>query len=118
MKTRRLAIIVLLAVLPSLGVFAQDTSNGKGETEMENIGKKAASGFEKIEDATVNGYKAIENGVVDGYMKVQNGAVNGYTKFQNGVVDCWGKFEDWMVEKLFGREGETVEQTRERLRKK
>ena len=34
-----------------------------------------------------------------------------------GAVDAYHKVEDTMVDKLFRREGETVEQAKERLRK-
>lgn len=59
---------------------------------------------EKIAKAVTEGYKKIENGVVNGYKKIENGAVNGFKK----VTDA-------CVEKLFAREGETVEEAKERL---
>ena len=59
---------------------------------------------EKIAEGVVNGYKAIENGVVGGYKKIEHGAVEGFNKVS-----------DKFVEKLFAREGETVEQAKERL---
>ena len=59
---------------------------------------------EKIAEGVVKGYKAIENGVVGGYKKIENGAVEGFNKVS-----------DKFVEKLFAREGETVEQAKERL---
>ena len=51
-------------------------------------------------------YKAIEDGVVGAYKAVEK-----------GVVDAYRKVEDTMVDKLFRRDGETVEQAKERLRK-
>ena len=54
----------------------------------------------------VAAYKAIEEGVVGAYKAVEKGA-----------VDAYHKVEDTMVDKLFRREGETVEQAKERLRK-
>ena len=59
---------------------------------------------EKIAEAVVEGYKKIEDGVVGGYKKIEEGAVEGFQK----VAD---KF----VEKLFTKEGETVEEAKERL---
>lgn len=59
---------------------------------------------EKIAKAVIVGYKKIENGAVSGYKKIENGAVNGFKK----VTDA-------CVEKLFAREGETVEEAKERL---
>ena len=54
----------------------------------------------------VAAYKAIEDGVVGAYKAVEKGA-----------VDAYRKVEDVMVDKLFRKDGETVEQAKERLRK-
>lgn len=56
-----------------------------------------------IEHAVVGGYKAIENGVV------------GYKAIENGVVDGFNKMTDKIVEKFLTREGETVEEARQRM---
>ena len=54
----------------------------------------------------VAAYKAIEDGVVGAYKAVEKGA-----------VDAYRKVEDVMVDKLFRKDGETVDQAKERLRK-
>ena len=59
---------------------------------------------EKIAEAVVEGYKKIENGVVEGYKKIEKGAVDGFNKVT-----------DKCVEKLFAKEGETVEEAKKRL---
>lgn len=59
---------------------------------------------EKIAEAVVEGYKKIENGVVEGYKKIEKGAVNGFNKVS-----------DKCVEKLFAKEGESVEDAKKRL---
>ena len=59
---------------------------------------------EKIAKAVVEGYKKIENGVVEGYQKIEKGAVDGFTKVT-----------DKCVEKLFAKEGESVEDAKKRL---
>ena len=59
---------------------------------------------EKIAEVVVEGYKKIENGVVDGYKKIEKGAVDGFNKVT-----------DKCVEKLFAKEGETVEEAKKRL---
>ena len=59
---------------------------------------------EKIADAVVGGYKKIENGVVGGYKKIETGAVEGF-----------GKVVDKCVEKLFAKDGESVEAAKARL---
>lgn len=65
---------------------------------------KLADVNEKIAEGVVKGYKAIENGVVGGYKAMENGVVEGF-----------GKVTDKCVEVLFAKEGETVEEAKERL---
>ena len=59
----------------------------------EKIAKSVTANYQKIEDGVVGGYKKIESGVVEGFNKMSN------------------KF----VEKLFTKEGETVEDAKKRL---
>ena len=66
--------------------------------------KKLADVNEKIAEKVVEGYKKIETGVVDGYKKMEEGAVEGFNKVT-----------DKIVEKVFAKEGETVEEAKERL---
>ena len=74
------------------------------EEMADTAAEGAVSGYKKIEQAVVGGYKKIEDGVVGGYKKIENGAVEGFNK----VVDkC--------VEKLFAKEGESVEEAKARL---
>lgn len=70
---------------------------------------------EKIAEAVVGGYKKIENGVVSGYKKIEDGVVGGYKKMEKGAVDGFAKVTDKYVEKLFAKEGESVEAARKRL---
>lgn len=63
--------------------------------------------YKKVEDSVVGTYRKIEDGVVGGYQKIEDGAVNGFRKVS-----------DFFIKKLFSRKGETVEETRERLRGK
>lgn len=65
---------------------------------------KFASANEKIAEGVVKGYKKIEDGVVEGYKKIENGVVEGF-----------GKVTDKCVEKLFAKEGETIEEAKKRL---
>ncbi|MGN1165255.1 MAG: hypothetical protein ACI4S2_02355 [Lachnospiraceae bacterium] len=65
---------------------------------------KLVEANEKIAEAVVGGYKKIENGVVAGYQKIEKGAVDGFNKVT-----------DKCVEKLFAKEGETVEEAKKRL---
>ena len=66
----------------------------------------------------VKTYEAIEHGVVDAYQKIEKGVVSGYKKVEAGTVSGFRKVSDKFIEKFFSREGETVEETRERLRRK
>ena len=59
---------------------------------------------EKIAKAVVGGYKKIEDGVVGGYKKIETGVVEGFTKMTDAFVD-----------QFLTREGETVQQARERM---
>lgn len=65
---------------------------------------KLVEANEKIAEAVVVGYKKIEEGVVGGYKKIETGVVEGF-----------GKVTDKCVEKLFTREGESVEDAKKRL---
>ena len=66
--------------------------------------KKIADVSEKISEKVVEGYKKIEDGVVGGYKKIEEGAVSGFNKVT-----------DKIVETVFAKEGETVEEAKERL---
>ena len=55
---------------------------------------------------------------MDGYKKIEDGVVTGYKKMETGVVEGFGKVVDKCVEVLFAREGETVEEAKERLSEK
>ena len=63
-------------------------------------------------------YEAIEEGVVGGYKKIETTVVSGYKKVETDAVNGFRKVSDFFVKKLFSREGETVEETRERLSRK
>ena len=65
---------------------------------------KIADMIEKMGETVTEGYQKIESGVVDGYKKVETGVVEGF-----------GKVSDKFIEKLFTKEGETVEEARKRL---
>jgi len=70
--------------------------------------------------------KAMEHDVSDApaidpvavYKAVETGVVGAYKAVEKGAVDAHRKVEDTMVDTLFRREGETVEEAKERLSKK
>lgn len=63
-------------------------------------------------------YRAIEYGVVDTYEKIEDTVVGGYKKIEQGAVSGFQKISDKFVEKFFTKDGETVEEAKERLRRK
>lgn len=63
----------------------------------------------------VEANEKIAESVVNGYKKIEGGVVNGYKKIETGVVDGFGKVTDKCVEKLFAKDGETVEDAKKRL---
>ena len=77
-----------------------------GGKRIDMAKSKIIEANEKIADAVTGGYKKIEKGVVDGYKKIEQGVVSGYTKI-----------EDKFVETYLTRDGETVEEAKERLKK-
>ena len=65
---------------------------------------KIADMVEKVSETVTEGYQKIEDGVVGGYKKIEEGVVEGFTKVN-----------DKFIEKLFTKEGETVEEAKKRL---
>ena len=53
--------------------------------------------------------------VTEGYKKIEDGVVGGYKKIEDGVVEGFNKVNDKFIEKLFTKEGESVEDARKRL---
>ena len=58
-----------------------------------------------IAKAAQETYQAIEDGVVGAYKKVEEGAIGAYEKV-----------EDFFVDKMFRKEDESLEETKERLK--
>ena len=91
---------------------------------VEKIGESVTEGYKKIEgtftekfleeDGSLKTGKVGE-AVVDGYKKIEDGVVEGYKKIETGVVEGFGKVSDKFVEKLFAKEGESVEDAKKRL---
>lgn len=61
--------------------------------------------------------KKIEEGVVGGYKKIEEGVVGGYKKIEEGVVNGFNKISDKFVDNYLTREGESVEEAKDRLTK-
>ncbi|MGN1305200.1 MAG: hypothetical protein ACI4YB_09220 [Oscillospiraceae bacterium] len=65
----------------------------------------------------VEANKRIEDAVVGGYKKIENGVVSGYKKIEDGVVGGFEKITDKFVDSFLTKDGETVEEAKERLKK-
>jgi len=66
---------------------------------------KIVKANEKIAETVTKGYKKIEKGVVDSYKKIEQGVVGGYTKIEDKFVDAY-----------LTKDGETVEEAKNRLK--
>lgn len=88
--------------------MASKLNGGCNMSELEKAGKR-------IEECVVSGYKKIEKGAVEGYRKIESGVVDGYRKIETGVVEGFGRISDKCVEKLFAKDGESVEEAKNRL---
>ncbi len=62
-------------------------------------------------------YKAIETGVVGTYQKIEDEVVGTYKKLEDAVVGAYKKVEGHFIGKFLTRDGETVEDARQRLQK-
>lgn len=62
--------------------------------------------------------KTIEQSVVGTYKKIEDGVVGAYKKVEEGAVNAYKAVEDFCVDKLFKKDGETVEEAKERLQGK
>jgi len=63
-------------------------------------------------------YKRMETGAVNTYEKIERTVVSGYRKVEQGAVFGFRTVSDFFIRSFFSRKGETVEETRKRLRRK
>jgi len=91
---------------------------------VEKMSETVTEGYKKIEDKFTEKFLEedgslktgkISEGVVDGYKKIEDGVVSGYKKIEDGVVEGFGKVSDKFVEKLFAKEGESVDDAKKRM---
>lgn len=90
----------------------------------EKIAQSVTEGYKKIEDKFTEKFLeedgSLKTGkigetVTEGFQKIEDGVVGGYKKIEEGVVEGFGKVSDKFVEKLFTKEGESVEDAKKRL---
>ena len=91
---------------------------------VEKIGESVTGSYQKIEDKFAGQFLdedgslktgKVGEAVTGGYRKIEEGVVGGYKKIEESVVEGFGKVSDKFVEKLFAREGESVEDAKKRL---
>ena len=91
---------------------------------VEKMGEAVTEGYKKIEDKFTEKFLeedgSLKTGklgeaVTEGFQKIEDGVVSGYKKIEDGVVEGFGKVSDKFVEKLFTKEGESVEDAKKRL---
>lgn len=96
------------------GLIEKQTAEADGNgTTPESAGTGETQPGVKAEEAG----KAIAHGVVDTYQKIEDGVVGTYQKVEKGVVGAYKKVEDTFVGHFLTREGESVEEAKERLRR-
>lgn len=59
--------------------------------------------------------KKVEEVVVGGYKKIEEGVVGGYKKIENSVTGGFNKMSDKFVDNYLTKDGESVEEAKERL---
>ena len=102
------AEIQLMNILTGTGVWCIVLLLGInliGGKRIDMAKSKIVEANEKIAEAVTGGYKKIEKGVVDGYKKIEQGVVEGFTKIEDKFVDAY-----------LTKDGETVEEAKERLK--
>lgn len=63
----------------------------------------------------VKANERIAEGVVGGYKKIEEGVVGGYKKIEEGAVDGFNKIADKFVDNFLTKDGESIEEAKERL---
>ena len=64
----------------------------------------------------VQANEKIAEGVTTGFKKMSDGVVEGFNKMSDGVVKGYTKIEDKFVSEFLTKDGETVEEAKERLK--
>lgn len=90
---------------------------------MYDMDKETTEGFinvteaaaEVVEKGAAKTYQAVENGVTKTYSAIEKGVVGAYQAVENAVVGAFEKVSDAFVGKVLCREGESVEEAKERM---
>lgn len=97
-------------------MIAEGLIDGTGVTEkhLDLANEQLREGGFDVKEA----YQTVEDGVVGTYQKIEDGVVGGYQRIEGGAVNGFRKVSDFFIRKFFARKGETVEEARERLRRR
>ena len=97
-------------------MIAEGLIDGTGVTEKHTVmeNEQLREGGFDVKEA----YRGVEDSVVSTYQKIEDGVVGGYKKVENSAINGFRKVSDFFIRTFFSRKGETVEETRERLRRK
>ena len=74
--------------------------------------------YRKFQEEGSQTYQKIEDGVVGAYKKIEESVVGTYQKIETGVVGAYKNVEEGFVEQFLTRDGETVQEAKERLNKR
>lgn len=102
--------ILIISALFGLGIAAEAMKTDTQNTDNDNDIQKDST------MTKMNVLESIADGMKNGYLFIENGVVKGYKTIEEGVVDGFTAVTDSVTLKLFGKDGETVEQTKERLK--
>ena len=128
-------IIEMMKTLDHVSGDLGDKTESAAVGTYQKIEDAVVGSYQKIENAVVGGYKKVEEkfsekflnedgtmktgkigeAVMDGFQKIEEGVVGNYKKLETGIVEGFEKVTDKCVEKLFAKEGESVEDAKKRL---
>ena len=84
----------------------------------DKIAEKVLDGVESVKNFTKGGYKETGKNISEGAKSVGTTIAEGAKKVGTVIADAAKKTGDFCVEKVFGREGETLEETKARIKRK
>jgi len=96
-------------------MIAEGLIDGTGVTEKHTqmANEQLREGGFDVKEA----YQNMEDSIVGTYQKIEDGVVGGYQKIEDGAVNSFRKISDFFIRTFFSRKGETLEETRKRLRR-
>lgn len=85
--------------------------------EFKNENQVKQSVGDKIAEKVVEGYKKVEDFAKGGYKDTGKNFKSGFDTVKNTVVDSCKKASDFCIEKVFSREGESLDETKARIKR-